>query len=123
MEKRFKTLLESQMGDVKPLVLEQEVEEGSRWQGIKGWFKGKGYYYSRYLNDIKNMLEDLNKKVVTDDNLRSQIDELVGKIQESSMEDPKKDELLDQLSMISETMENANQEIKNHLAQIRSMAQ
>lgn len=39
MEKRFKTLLESQMGNVKPLISEQEVEEGSRWEGIKGFFQ------------------------------------------------------------------------------------
>lgn len=123
MEKRFKTLLESQMGNVKPLISEQEVEEGSRWEGIKGFFKGKGYYYTKYLTEIKYMLESLNKKVVKDDGLRSQIDELVGKIQESSMDDTKKDELLDQLNMISSIIDNANQEIKNHLSYIRNLAQ
>lgn len=69
------------------------------------------------------MLESLNKKVVKDDGLRSQIDELVGKIQESSMDDTKKDELLDQLNMISSIIDNANQEIKNHLSYIRNLAQ
>ena len=116
MEKRFKTLLESQMGDVKPLISEQEVKEGSTWEGIKGYFKGKGYKYSKYLSEIQSLLQKLRTKVTTDDRLRSEMDELIDKITGSSMEDTKKDELLNHLQRISDIVENANQELRDHLS-------
>lgn len=118
MEKRFKTLLESQMGNVKPLISEQEVEEGSRWEGIKGFFKGKGYKYSKYLAEIESLISKLRTKVSTDDKLRSEMDELINEITGASMEDAKKDELLDHLQKISDIVENANQELRDHLSYI-----
>lgn len=118
MEKRFKSLLESRMGDVKPLISEQEVEEGSTWEGIKGFFKGKGYKYSKYMAEIQSLIQKLRTKVTTDDRLRSDMDELIDEINSSSMEDTKKDELLNHLQRISDIIENANQELRDHLSYI-----
>ena len=114
MEKRFKTLLESQMGDVKPLISEQEVEEGSTWEGVKGFFKGKGYKYSKYLAEIETLISKLRRKVSTDDRLRSEMDELINEITGSNVEDTKKDELLNHLQRISDIVENANEELRDH---------
>jgi seryl-tRNA synthetase len=116
MEKRFKTLLESQMGDVKPLISEQEVEEGSTWEGVKGFFKGKGYKYSKYLAEIETLISKLRRKVTTDDQLRSEMDELINEITGSNVEDTKKDELLNHLQRISDIVENANEELRDHLS-------
>lgn len=116
MEKRFKTLLESQMGDVKPLISEQEVEEGSTWEGVKGFFKGKGYKYSKYLAEIETLISKLRRKVNTDDQLRSEMDELINEITGSNVEDTKKDELLNHLQRISDIVENANEELRDHLS-------
>jgi|688.fasta_scaffold01202_43 seryl-tRNA synthetase len=116
MEKRFKTLLESQMGDVKPLISEQEVEEGSTWEGVKGFFKGKGYKYSKYLAEIETLISKLRRKVTTDDRLRSEMDELINEITGSNVEDTKKDELLNHLQRISDIVENANEELRDHLS-------
>ena len=116
MEKRFKTLLESQMGDVKPLISEQEVEEGSTWEGVKGFFKGKGYKYSKYLAEIETLISKLRRKVSTDDRLRSEMDELINEITGSNVEDTKKDELLNHLQRISDIVENANKELRDHLS-------
>lgn len=116
MEKRFKTLLESQMGDVKPLISEQEVEEGSTWEGVKGFFKGKGYKYSKYLAEIETLISKLRRKVSTDDRLRSEMDELINEITGSNVEDTKKDELLNHLQRISDIVENANEELRDHLS-------
>lgn len=116
MEKRFKTLLESQMGDVKPLISEQEVEEGSTWEGVKGFFKGKGYKYSKYLAEIETLISKLRRKVSTDDRLRSEMDELINEITGSNVEDTKKNELLNHLQRISDIVENANEELRDHLS-------
>jgi len=121
MDKKFNRLLESKMGDVKPLVSEQEVGEGATWEGVKGWFKGKGYYYTKYLSELKYILEKINDKILDDKKLKLRLDELLEDITESSMEEDKKDRLLDLMIKLSTTMEVANKTIQNQIEEINKL--
>lgn len=125
-KKRFGTLMESTLGDSKPLVSEQhmdgEMEEGGgTWEGIKGYFRGKGYYYTKYLTQIQYVLEKLQKKIGSDKKIKADLDEILEDITESSMEESKKDELLDLMIRINEGIEEATQLLEMQIQQIKDL--
>lgn len=125
-KKRFGTLMESTLGDSKPLVSEQhmdgEMEEGGgTWEGIKGYFRGKGYYYTKYLTQIQYVLEKLQKKIGSDKKIKADLDEILEDITESSMEESKKDELLDLMLKINQGIEEATQLLEMQIQQIKDL--
>lgn len=125
-KKRFGKLMESTIGDAKPLVSEQhmdgEMEEGGgTWEGIKGFFRGKGYYYTKYLTQIQNVLQKLQKKLGSDKMIQAHLDEILEDVTESSMEEHKKDELLQLMVQISEGIKKANELLEMQIQQIKDL--
>lgn len=125
-KKRFGTLMESTLGDAKPLVSEQHIdgemeEGGGTWEGIKGFFRGKGYYYTKYLTQIQYVLEKLQKKIGSDKKIKADLDEILEDITESSMEESKKDELLDLMLRINQGIEEATQLLEMQIQQIKDL--
>lgn len=98
-----------------------EIEEGSTWEGIKGWFGGRGYYYTKYLTQVQEILEKLNKKVNFDKKIKNDLDEILDKVAESSMEEPKKDRILKLLIEISEGIKTANEMLEKKIHEIERL--
>lgn len=102
--------------------LDGEMEEGGgTWEGIKGFFKGKGYYYTKYLTQIQNVLEKLKKKLGDDKRVKAQLDEILEDVSESSMEERKKDQLLNIMLDITKSMEIANQGLEKQIQRIKDL--
>ena len=57
-------------------IVKKVLEEGSTWEGVKGWFKGRGYNYSKYLFEIDETLTDIRKKIVEDASFMSKLTEI-----------------------------------------------
>lgn len=124
---RFNQLMESKNGDVKPLLSEMEgseseIEEGGgTWEGIKGFFRGKGYYYTKYLTQIQNLLEKLKKKIIDDKKIKSDLDEILEDVSESSMSEAKKEQILNILVDIAKSIEIANKSLEAKIEKIKSL--
>lgn len=102
--------------------LDGEMEEGGgTWEGIKGFFRGKGYYYTKYLTQIQNVLEKLQKKLGDDKKIKADLDEILEDVTESSMEESKKDQLLDLMVQITEGIDKASQLLEMQIQQIKDL--
>jgi len=71
-------------------VLKEELDENATWEGVKGFFKGKGYYYTKYLTELEYVLEDMGKKLVDDSKIQKKLTKLKEKTDGSSMDSEKK---------------------------------
>ena len=100
---------------------ESEVEEGSTWEGIKGLFRGKGYYYTKYLSEIQGVLRSLKIKIAQDKKLESQLSRILEKVTTSSMEDTKRDELTNLLTQIDNEIVSATQRLEDRIQDIENL--
>ena len=87
--------------DVEKIV-SKVIEEGGAWEGIKGWFRGKGYNYSKYLSQIDDVLYGIKKKIIDDQKLQKELEEISKDLKNSSAEDWQKDELTTLMDDLSE---------------------
>lgn len=97
------------------------INEGSNWEGIKGWFRGKGYNYSKYLSEINELLFNIKRKMIQDNNLKKQMDEILTNLEKSSAEGWQKDELKELLTDISETINKTNIKLEKIATKIKKI--
>jgi hypothetical protein len=100
---------------------ESEVGEGSTWEGIKGLFRGKGYYYTKYLSEIQGVLRSLKIKVAQDKRIESQLNRILEKVTTSSMEDTKRNELINLLTDIDNQLVSATQRLEDKIQDIENL--
>lgn len=98
-------------------IVNKVVNEGSTWAGIKGFFTGKGYNYSKYKYEINEVVSSIRKKLITDDALESKLSKIYEKLKDSSATDSQKDKLenfiTDIIDVIHETNSKIDDIIKN----------
>lgn len=110
-------LKESDINRIVNRVINEDLQE-STWEGVKGWFKGKGYYYSKYLAELEDVLEELEYKINNDRKIRKKFDEVKLKISESDMEYFQKQELEDIITQISKILNYTDILIQKELYKI-----
>lgn len=97
-------------------IVNKVVSEGSTC-GIKGFFSGKGYNYSKYKYEINEVVSSIRKKLITDDVLESKLSEIYQNLKDSSATDYQKDRLenfiIDIIDVIHETNDKINNIIKD----------
>jgi hypothetical protein len=121
-EEEKRTILEMHKTAISNNFLnESEVEEGSTWEGIKGFFRGKGYYYTKYLSQIQDVLERLKIKVVEDKKIQLELSKILDRVAASSMEDDKKNEVLDILVEIDNDLVSAIKLLEDRMLQIENL--
>jgi hypothetical protein len=121
-EEEKRTILEMHKTAISNNFLnESEVEEGSTWEGIKGLFRGKGYYYTKYLSEIQGVLRSLKIKIAQDKKLESQLSGILEKVTTSSMEDTKRDELINLLTQIDNEIVSATQRLEDRIQDIENL--
>lgn len=121
-EEEKRTILEMHKTAISNNFLnESEVEEGSTWEGIKGFFRGKGYYYTKYLSQIQDVLERLKIKVVEDKKIQLELSKILDRVAASSMEDDKKNEVLDILVEIDNDLVSATKLLEDRMLQIENL--
>jgi len=121
-EKQLINLVERTVNEINQnTVKRQNLNEGSTWEGIKGYFRGKGYYYTKYLSQVQDLIEKLQKKIINDKKIESDLYEILEDVTESSMEDYKKKIILDLMTEISNTIKGANENLEYHIRKIKNL--
>lgn len=106
--------------DVEKIV-SKVIEESGTWEGIKGWFRGKGYNYSKYLSEIDDILYNVKRKIVNDEKLKSQLEDVSKNLKDSSAEDWQKDELTKLMDDLSDTISKTNNKLERLSIRIKKM--
>jgi hypothetical protein len=96
--------------DINRLV-KKIINEGSTFAGIKGFFSGDGYNYSKYKYEINEVVIDIRKKLITDNELKKKLLEIYDNLDESSANNNQKGQLMDLISKVYYTIKDANDEI------------
>ena len=102
-------------------IVKKVINEGSSWEGIKGWFRGKGYNYSKYLSEINDLLYGIKKKTIQDENLKQKIDEITSNVSKSSADDWQKDDLVNLMKELSDTITKTNSKLEKLTNRIKRM--
>jgi len=98
--------------DINRLV-KKIINEGSTFAGIKGFFSGDGYNYSKYKYEINEVVIGIRKKLITDNELKKKLLEIYDNLDESSANNNQKGQLMDLISKVYYTIKDANDEINN----------
>jgi len=98
--------------DINRLV-KKIINEGSTFAGIKGFFSGDGYNYSKYKYEINEVVIGIRKKLITDNELKKKLLEIYDNLDESSANNTQKGQLMDLISKVYYTIKDANDEINN----------
>jgi len=98
--------------DINRLV-KKIINEGSTFAGIKGFFSGDGYNYSKYKYEINEVVIGIRKKLITDNELKKKLLEIYDNLDESSANNIQKGQLMDLISKVYYTIKDANDEINN----------
>jgi hypothetical protein len=102
-------------------IVKRIINEGNTWEGIKGWFRGKGYNYSKYLSEIDDLLYNIKRKIIQDEKLKQQIDNITSDLTKSSADDWQKDELTNLMKDLSETINKTNSKLEGLSIRIKRM--
>jgi hypothetical protein len=102
-------------------IVKKVINEGSSWEGVKGWFRGKGYNYSKYLSEINDLLYGIKKKTIQDENLKQKIDEITSNVSKSSADDWQKDDLVNLMKELSDTITKTNSKLEKLTNRIKRM--
>lgn len=102
-------------------IVKKVLEEGSTWEGVKGWLKGRGYNYSKYLFEIDETLTDIRKKIVEDTSFMSKLTEIDKGLMNSSADKWQKEELSELMMDIVETMDKTNKKLEKLATKIKRM--
>ena len=94
-------------------IVKKVVNEGSTWAGIKGFFSGKGYNYSKYKYEINEIVIGIRKKLINDNDLREKLIKIYNKLDNSSANDRQKDELKDIIAELYNIIFEANDKIND----------
>jgi len=106
------------------IIRESEIEEGifdsisNAFQGVKGFWRGEGYDFFKYLSSLKNMARDLKKLDKPNDKIMTKLKDLKVKITSSTMPQEKKGQLVFE---IDKALENFD-EYTSHISKLEDVA-
>ena len=95
------------------ILVKKVINESSTFAGIKGFFSGYGYNYSKYKYEINEVVIGIRKKLITDNELKKKLLKIYDNLDESSANDNQKDKLMDLISQLYQTIQNTNDEIND----------
>jgi|688.fasta_scaffold287733_2 hypothetical protein len=109
---------------VNRIIKENELEEGifdsisNVYQGIKGFWRGEGYDFFKYLNSLKNMAKDLRKLDQPNVKIMTKLTDLKNKITSSTMPQEKKGQLVFEIDKALKNFE----EYSKHIEKLEDVA-
>lgn len=99
----------------KRILKEEEMKEGifdgisNVYQGLKGVWRGEGYDFFRYMNQLKNTVGDLKKHSASIEKLKNLKDKIIA----SKVPPDKKAELIQEIDRLIVSFEKYSQELNN----------
>jgi hypothetical protein len=112
---------DSEIKKIVRRVISEEVNEGATWEGIKGFFRGKGYYYTKYLTELEYILEEMEKEIVSNTKIEKKLQKLKDKVESSSIEKEKKDNIKIMFSRTQQVIQYADRLIQNELYNLKRL--
>ena len=94
---------------------------GDTWTGVKGFFRGKGYHYTKNLSKLNRIAEELAYTEKFLDKIKKKCEEIVDESVKSGMRDQKSDHILDLANRIIDTIEYHNSEVKDISDEIKQI--
>jgi hypothetical protein len=102
-------------------IVKKVLQEGSTWEGVKGWLKGKGYNYSKYLFEIDETLSEIRSKIIEDSKFMSKLTEIEKNLNKSSADQWQKEDLSELMVEIVDTMDKTNKKLEKLASKIKRM--
>lgn len=120
------TLKENDINRIVKKVIRESYSEtneglGDTWTGVKGFFKGKGYYYTKNLSKLNNIAEDLAYTEKFLNKIKKKCEDIVDESVNSRMEDTKSDHILDLANRIIDIIEYHNLEVSDISQEIKQI--
>jgi hypothetical protein len=94
---------------------------GDTWTGIKGFFKGKGYHYTKNLSKLNRVVEELTYTEKYLDKIKKKCEDIVDESVNSGMRDQKSDHILDLANRIIDIIEYHNVEVNDISQEIKQI--
>jgi len=94
---------------------------GDTWTGVKGFFKGKGYHYTKNLSKLNNIAEELIYSEKYLNKIKKKCEDIVDQSANSRMNDTKSDHILDIANKIIEIIETHNEKVKEISDEIKNI--
>ena len=94
---------------------------GDTWTGVKGFFKGKGYHYTKNLSKLNSILGDLSYSEKFLDKIKKKCEDIVDDAANSRMNDTKSDHILEIANKIIEIIETHNEKVKEVSDEIKNI--
>lgn len=101
----------------------KEINEGlgDTWTGVKGFFKGKGYHYTKNLSKLNNVAQELIYSEKYLNKIKKKCEDIVDQSANSRMNDTKSDHILDLANKIIEVIETHNEKVKEISDEIKQI--
>ena len=115
-----KNITESDINRIVNRVINENLQE-STLEGVKGWFRGKGYYYSKYLAELEDTLESLREKIQNDRRINEKLESVKTKVESSDMEEFRKKDLNNTIIRIQRILTHTDSVINRELYNIYRM--
>jgi len=120
------TLKESDINRIVKKVIRESYYEtneglGDTWTGVKGFFKGKGYYYTKNLSKLNNIIEELAYTEKFLNKIKKKCENIVDESVNSGMKDTKSDHILDLVNRIIDIIEYHNLEVSDISQEIKQI--
>jgi hypothetical protein len=120
------TLKESDINRIVKKVIRESYSEtneglGDTWTGVKGFFKGKGYYYTKNLSKLNNIIEELAYTEKFLNKIKKKCENIVDESVNSGMKDTKSDHILDLVNRIIDIIEYHNLEVSDISQEIKQI--
>lgn len=108
---------------VKKVKNSNDINEGlgDTWTGVKGFFSGKGYYYTKNLSKLNKIAEELMFTERYLDKIKKKCEDIVDESIKSGMRDQKSDHILDLANRIIDIIEYHNSEVKDISDEIKQI--
>jgi hypothetical protein len=94
---------------------------GDTWTGVKGFFKGKGYHYTKNLSKLNRVVEELTYTEKYLDKIKKKCEDIVDESVNSGMRDQKSDHILDLANRIIDIIEYHNVEVNDISQEIKQI--
>ena len=120
------TLKENDINRIVKKVIRESYSEtneglGDTWTGVKGFFKGKGYYYTKNLSKLNNITEELAYTEKFLNKIKKKCEDIVDESVNSGMIDTKSDHILDLANRIIDIIEYHNLEVSDISKEIKQI--
>jgi hypothetical protein len=121
-----RNLTEEDVNRIVKKVTKQNYSEtneglGDTWTGVKGFFRGKGYHYTKNLSKLNNIAQDLSYSEKYLNKIKLKCENIADDAVKSKMKDDKSEHILDIANEIIQGIETYNTKMNEISKEIKKI--